>query len=391
MPSSPERAPLGAERLYWLALTRLPGIGGRRWKWLLEQFGSAKAIWEASPAALQKTLGIGPGLVKAILRARAEFDALAEEERLWRLGVRVLLLPDPAYPPLLRHLPDPPPTLYVRGAMASFEQPPVAVVGTRQASAVGLRVARQLAQDLARAGLTVVSGLARGIDGAAHRGALEAPDGRTIAVLAGGLDRIYPPEHLALAEEVAARGLLLSEYPPGVEVRGGNFPARNRIISGLCAAVVVVEAGEKSGALITAGFAADQGREVFAVPGDVTRWQTRGTNLLIKDGARVALSAADVLEALAIPCLPNRGGREGENEMSPAGASLPPPVREEAMPGWGRLECEVLNSLQAGFVSPEELADRLQESPAKVLAVLAVLELGGYVRRQMDGSYRINR
>jgi DNA processing protein len=232
--------------------------------------------------------------------ARA-FDARAYEQRLGAQGFRFLARPGPDFPPLLRAIHDPPPGLFLRGAVAPavLARPAVAVVGARACSGYGASVARTLARELAAAGLVVVSGLARGVDAEAHRGALEA-GGITVAVLGCGVDRDYPAAHAELARRIAERGLLVSEYAPGVEPAPWRFPARNRIIAGLCAAVAVVEARERSGALITADLALEEGREVFAVPGEITSALSAGTNDLLKLGASPLTRAADVLSCFGL-------------------------------------------------------------------------------------------
>ena len=220
-------------------------------------------------------------------------------------SVRTVARREPGYPPLLRELHDPPPTLYVRGEVESLAAPGVAVVGARSCSAYGAQVARALARDLAAAGLVVVSGLARGVDGEAHRGALES-GGRTIAVLGCGIDRDYPRSHAELARRIVSSGVVVSEYPAGVEPAPWRFPARNRIIAGLSLATVVVEARERSGALITADFALELGRDVFAVPGEITSGLSAGTNDLLRQGAAPLSSVRDLLEALGVEPTPAR-------------------------------------------------------------------------------------
>lgn len=262
------------------------------------------------------------------------------------------------YPALLETIEDPPQRLWVRGALS--DNPAVAVVGTRRATRYGLELARQMGGAVARAGWTVVSGLARGVDGAAHRGTLDA-GGRGIAVLGSGIDVWYPPEHAGLGEElIAGGGAVISEYPPGTRPDAWRFPRRNRIISGLSRAVVVVEAADKGGALITARLAAEQGREVFAVPGDVNRRTSVGTNLLIRDGAVPVLGAADLIEALSLVLGPPT---PDPPPQLPDGISIPPggmPIDEfitshggngpELLRLLGRLEAEGLVRIQAGEV-----------------------------------------
>jgi DNA processing protein len=280
-----------------LTLHLVPGLGPRLTAALLERFGSAAAVLRASPQELCEVPHIGSKLAGQLRDEMARADLGAELEAMARHGVRLLALGAPEYPAVLATLADPPQLLYVRGILEGRDARAVAVVGSRHCSSYGRRVAERLAGDLARAGWTVVSGLARGIDGVAHRVALQA-GGRTVAVLAGGLSRIYPPEHKDLADQVASSGALVTESAMRLEPMAGLFPARNRIISGLARAVVIVEANDRSGALLTAGHAGEQGRAVLAVPGPVDSPASAGTNALLRKGAVLCRGADDVLEEL---------------------------------------------------------------------------------------------
>ena len=290
--------PVDRERL--IRLNLIPDAGSARLRRALDAFGGLDRLWAASVSELQQAAGLSRPFAERLAAARQD-DARFERELALaeRCGVAILTLADAAYPARLRTIPDPPLALYVRGALAAADEAAVAVVGARRASLYGLQCADRLSQDLALRGLTVVSGLAVGIDGAAHRGALRA-GGRTLAVLGSGLARVYPPAHERLAEEVAGRGAVLSEYPLEAEPFPGHFPQRNRIISGLSLGVVVVEASARSGALITADCALEQGREVFAVPGPMTSVTSEGTHRLLKQGARLVTSVEDILEELRL-------------------------------------------------------------------------------------------
>jgi DNA processing protein len=270
-----------------LRLLRTPGVGPVTWRQLVARFGEAAAAIEALPQLARRGGGDAP-------RVPAAGVAERELATLDRIGARLLFIDDPAYPPLLAELDNAPPALTMRGDLSLLARPSVAVVGARNASAAACRFARGLALELADAGATVVSGLARGIDTAAHVGAMPA----TVAVIAGGLDVAFPPENAALQEEIATRGLLLAEMPPGVEPRARHFPYRNRIIAGVAQGTVVVEAAPKSGSLITARLAGEAGREVMAVPGSPLDPRAQGCNLLIREGATLVQTAADVLEQL---------------------------------------------------------------------------------------------
>jgi DNA processing protein len=298
---------------------------------------------------------------------KAGFDARAELERLARLGFRFLACSDRGFPALLRAIHDPPPGLFLRGEEETtlLARPAVAIVGARACSAYGRQIARSLGRELAAAGLVVVSGLARGVDAEAHRGALEA-SGATVAVLGCGIDRDYPAANRELARQVAATGLVVSEYAPGVEPAPWRFPARNRIVAGLCAATVVVEARERSGALITADFALEEGREVFAVPGEITSALSAGSNALLRLGATPLTGAQDVLESfgLAVPQPPAL-------TLSPATAA-------------------VLDHVRQGAAGADELARATGMDAGELAAVLTELELEGAVGEE-EGVYRALR
>ena len=288
--------------------------------------------------------------------ARA-FDQLGYLARLQAAGVRWLARSDPAFPPLLRAIHDPPAGLFVRGAAETelLGRASVGIVGARSCSPYGAQVARMLGRELVRAGLVVVSGMARGVDAEAHRGALDA-GGPTVAVFGCGIDRDYPAAHAELAQRIAAAGLLVSEYAPGVEPAPWRFPARNRIVAGLCAATVVVEARERSGALITADFALEEGREVLTVPGEITSALSAGTNALLKLGASPLTGAADVLECFGLAPAEPRGASSGLLDLLPATA--------------------------------DELVRRTGRPAAEVARELVELELGGLVCAH-DGLYRV--
>ncbi len=283
---------------YWLGFNLVRGIGPVRLRVLLEVFGDVRSAWEAPRPELE-AVGLDRRSLRNLLRAREQVDLQQVVEKMEAAGAHALTWESPGYPALLRQVPDAPPVLFVKGEILPSDEWAVGLVGTRRATAYGKQVARHLAEELARSGVTVVSGMARGVDAMAHRAALEA-GGRTLAVLGCGVDRIYPPEHRALAAEIAANGALISDYPIGEPPEAKNFPPRNRIISGLSLGVVVVEAGLQSGALITADFAADQGREVFAVPGNILNHGAQGCNRLLRDGCNIVTEPRDILEVLRL-------------------------------------------------------------------------------------------
>lgn len=374
-----------------LALALVPGLGPKLTAALLERFGSPAAARLATAAQLAEIPHIGEKTAGALAAALRTVDvgpelALAEKHQ-----TRIVPLGFPGYPPPLAGVPGPPPLLYVRGEWADADANAVGVVGSRGCTPYGLKVAAQLARDLARAGFTVVSGLARGIDGAAHRAALEA-GGRTVAVLAGGLSRIYPPEHADLAREIAAgRGCLVSETPMGMDPQPGMFPARNRIISGLSRAVIVVEANARSGAIITARHAAEQGREVYAVPGRVDDPTSAGCLELVRGGARLVRTADDVIEDLRgiAPLEPaNRRRQPAGGPATPvhrppadAGGSPDPPL-----PPLSEVERRVYDALAARRHA-DELARELGLPVADLSRTLMQLELKRVVRRQPGNYY----
>lgn len=289
---------------YWLALNRVKGIGPARFRLLLDAFGSAEAVWRGEPAAWQAA-GLDARTMAAFARQRQRIVPEAEVERLARLRVSALRVSDAAYPRLLREIPLPPPVLYVRGALLDDDEWAVAIVGTRHASVYGRQVTERLAGELAQQHITIVSGLARGIDTTAHTAVLET-GGRTIAVLGCGPDLVYPPENAKLAARIVERGAIITEYAPGTQPEAGNFPARNRLISGLSLGVLVTEAPENSGALITARFAAEQGRDIFAVPGNIYNRPSVGANRLIQDGAKLVMATNDVLAELNLHLVPQQ-------------------------------------------------------------------------------------
>lgn len=356
-------------------LACVPGVGARTRKILLDRFGSAEAIFSASPEAVRE-IGragprlLGPKLIEAIGDPRLADEAGRVIELCRRRSVGILLegvQREGGYPPLLSRIDDPPPLLFARGELQECDNLAVAIVGARHATAYGLKVAERLAGSLARAGYTVVSGLARGIDAAAHRGAIAA-GGRTIAVLGSGVLSIYPPEHVSLAEEVIAHGALLSECPPLAAPSVGAFPQRNRIVSGMCLGTVVVQASERSGALITARLAGEQGREVFAVPGPIDCRMSKGCHELIRDGAKLVGGVDDILEEFG-PLFEQAVAPGVEASGRPAERSLDPAERE------------VLAAIGSGEISIDEVVETTALSAANVLAAASVLEVRRLVRR----------
>ena len=284
------------EELCWLALRLVPGLGPRNARKLINTMGSVKEVFQASISELE-SIGIAPHVVKAMAAGTVFEAASLEAERARQLGITIVTIRDVAYSPLLREIFDPPLVLYAKGDLGLLQSPSIAIVGTRRTTAYGRAITTRISEDLACRGITIVSGMARGVDSIAHRGALDK-GGKTIAVLGTGLDVIYPSENKKLFEQIAVQGLVISEFPLGSFPAPQNFPIRNRIISGISLGVIVVEAAEHSGALITARLAMDQNREVFAVPGALTNRYSWGPNLLIKQGAKLIQDWQDVAEEL---------------------------------------------------------------------------------------------
>jgi DNA processing protein len=283
-------------RKYWVGFNLVKGIGAVRLRKLLDIFGNIETAWHASPESL-RGIGLPTKVIENLQLARANVSLDTVWDQIQAEGIQVLTWENDDYPTRLSDIDNPPPVLYLRGNYSLVDEWAVAVVGTRRITAYGRQVTERIVTKLAQAGVTVVSGLARGIDGVAHKTALEF-SGRTIAVLGSGVDRIYPPEHRKLAAKIVGNGSLISAYAPGTPPEASHFPPRNRIIAGLSLATIVVEADKRSGALITANYALEQGREVFAVPGSVLSPQSRGPNHLIQDGARPLLNPQEILDVL---------------------------------------------------------------------------------------------
>jgi DNA processing protein len=355
---------------YWVGFNIVRGIGPTRLRALLDYFGDVERAWRASPDELASA-GLDRRSSENLLAARAKLDLEQELARITDVGARVLTWDSLDYPRLLREIPTPPYLLYVKGTVTEEDAWAVAVVGTRRATPYGREVTRRLVAPLARSGITVVSGMARGIDAEAHWTALKS-GGRTIAVLGCGIDQVYPPEHRQLTQEIIAHGALVSDYPLGTKPEGRNFPPRNRIISGLSLGTLVIEAGMRSGALITADFAAEQGRDVFAVPGSILARGCVGTNRLIRDGAGVVLSAEDILEELNLTMVA---------EQAEARQVLPADETEAAL----------LEHLSGEPTHVDELQQRMGLPIAQVTSTLALMELKGMIRQVGGMKYVVAR
>lgn len=362
------------DRAWWVALHLVPGVGRITFKKLAGYFGHPREVLRATVGQLMRVSGIGHKIAGEIVRFQAAMEVERELRAVDRHGCHVVTQEEVGYPPLLKAIEDPPPVLYVKGALGDLAVPTVAVVGSRRPSTYGKVVAEQLARDLAVGGIIVVSGLARGIDSIAHMGAL-AGGGKTIAVLGCGLSHMYPPENRGLAERISRQGAVVSEFPMATKPEKLNFPLRNRIISGFSLGTVVVEAGERSGALITAEWALEQGREVFAVPGNVTAPTSRGTNRLIKMGAKLVERVEDILEELpqyALVAKPLTAARQEElgfrSDVTPDEArilALLDPVQERHI-DWIIEQSRLPTGMVSSLMLQLELEGSVTQLPGKV-------------------------
>jgi DNA processing protein len=371
--------PLSPELRDLLALHLVDGLGPVRIAALLERFGSAARAKAATAHELLDLPGFGTQLATSVATQLASVDPAAEEERLALAGVELLAMGQPGYPDSLLHIPAAPRLLFAKGTLLAEDARAVALVGTRQPDAYGKRVARSLAEGLARAGVTVVSGLARGIDGLAHQAALDA-GGRTLAVLAGGLSRIYPPEHDQLAGRVAGAGALLTEATMLERPLKGSFPARNRIISGLSRVIVIVQAPTSSGALITAEHAAEQGRTVMAVPGVIDAEHNAGCHRLLREGATLCRGVEDVLEELD-------GVSAVATQQKEKAAPPAPPIPSAPPPGLDDVQRRVWDFLGDGPRGGDEIARHAGLPVAQLSNVLLTLEMKKAVRRLPGNRY----
>lgn len=347
------------DRQYWIAFNHIHGVGSARMQKLLSAFGTLACAWQASRVQLQSA-GLDERTVNSICHERLQLNPAEMPAQCEKRGLQVRIITDPDYPIRLKETPYPPPVLYVRGKILETDARAVAVVGTRRPTIYGKEVTRLFAGELAARGITIISGLARGIDAEAHQAALEA-GGRTIAVLGNGADIIYPPEHDRLAGRILEMGALVSDYPPGTPPDAANFPPRNRLIAGLSLATVVVEAGEESGAILTAKYAADYGRDVFAVPGSVFNVMSRGCNRLISDGAHPALSPDEILSVMDLE-------------------RLDPALQMQMVLPDNPVEAKILQAVGSEPVHIDALRAQVGLPIEEVSGALALMELKGTVR-----------
>lgn len=369
---TPSQLEFNDEIVSALKLKLTPGIGPRTFADLVETFGSPQQVLTASPAALREIPGVGAKLVEAIVAAD-QTDVQPQLDLCRRNGIDVMAQSSVDYPRLLNEIYDPPSILFCAGQLQPVDEIAISIVGTRHATNYGKKVAESLARSLALAGVTIVSGMARGIDAVAHRAALAA-GGRTIAVLGGGLLNVYPPEHDGLAHEIAQQGAVLSESLPMAAPKSGSFPRRNRIVSGISLGVIVIEAGSRSGALISARMAMEQGREVFAVPGRIDSRMSQGCHQLLRDGAKLVQNADDVLEELGPLVVPTQVGEEVV-------------VRKPAELKLSEQESRVLNSIHSEPTSFDAVVDATGIPVSRVLSTISVLEMRKLIRRLSGTSF----
>ncbi len=367
------------DKKYWVGFNLIKGIGAVRMQGLVAYFGNLQTAWGADSFSLAEA-GLGAKVIERVLAARQKVDLNQVWSKIESQGIKILTWQDEEYPSRLKEIDQPPPVMYIRGDYLPDDLFAVAIVGTRRVTPYGRQITEELSAFLASNGITIVSGLARGVDAIAHQTALRA-GGRTIGILGSGVDKIYPPEHLKLAEQMTERGAVMSDYAVGTPPDASNFPPRNRIISGLSLAVVVIEAGETSGALITAEFAAEQGREVFAVPGSILAPQSKGTNKLIQNGAIPLLSVNDIMQALDFTRI---GEHKAARKMIPADET----------------EARLLNVLGGEPLHVDEIRSQADLPIERVSATLALMELKGMVRqvggmnyvavREEQGTYQVD-
>ncbi len=358
------------ELKYWVGFSRIPGIGKARFSILKGRFGSLSHAWKASGSAL-KDAGLDSTTVDSIVRGRPRISPDAEMESVDKYHIKIITYESESYPRLLIESGDFPPVLYIRGDLKEQDALSLAVVGTRRATAYGRQVTEEIVSDLAKLKITIVSGLAKGIDTIAHRIALNS-NGRTLAVFASGLDIVYPPENLNLAREIMENGALISEYPLGTKPKAEHFPRRNRILSGLSRGVLIVESGDSSGALITANFALEQDREVFAVPGSVFSSMSRGPNKLIQEGAKLVRNYMDIIEELNLSVMAE------QLEMKETAAA-------------DETESRILKCIGEEPLHIDEICRISGLNTSSVTSAIAIMELNGSIRNMGNMCYALKK
>lgn len=361
------------QRLYWFALSLLTGISPKRLHDLIAALGGAEAVWTADAEAL-RAVGCDARTSENLMNARSQLDIDGQMQQVRRMGAHVVTLADDNYPPLLRQIDDPPPALYVRGDIRPEDTRALTIIGTRKATSYGRDVTNALVRGLTAAGVTIISGLAFGIDAYAHRAAV-AHNGRTLAIMGCGIDRVYPQDHADLARQIARQGAVVTEFPPGSKAQQHHFPQRNRVMSGMALGVLVVEAPEKSGTFITVNAALEHGREVFAVPGSIFSSASAGTHRLIQEGAKMVTRVEDILEEI------------DDAHQQAQGRALVQAIRQNDTPV-DETEAALLSLLQTDALNIDDLVRQTRLSAAQVTSTLTMLELQGYVEADGRGKYR---
>ena len=369
------------DRHYYLAFSLVEGIGPVRFKLLLEYFGSAQKAWEAPKAELEK-IGLNQKIVEQIVEKQKTFRPETYITDLAKKEISFITTADSDYPELLKQISDPPFVLFVKGKIIKEDILAVGIVGTRYPTSYGREVTERISSDLAVSGITIISGMARGVDGIAHRAAIEV-GGRTIAVLGCGIDIIYPPENRQLYFDIAKNGAVVSEFPPGMMVTRGLFPARNRLISGLSRGIVVTEGAKDSGSLITASDAAKQGRDVFAVPGSITNPMSAAPLYLMKDGAKIITCAKDVLDELGI-IYGTLKSHESAFAKATAGESVRKNFRAESP-----IEEAIFSILASGGIQIDQMIRKLEKKPEEVLPTITLMEIQGKVKNIGNMTYAL--
>lgn len=358
------------ELKYWVGFTRIPGIGRVRLGKLKGKFGSLANAWSATKTDLLNT-GLDENIISGLIKYRDRISLDNELEELAKYHIKAITYESTSYPILLKEISDCPPVLFIRGELKQCDDTSIAVVGTRRATSYGRQITEEIVNNLSANSVTIVSGLAKGIDTAAHKAALEA-NGRTLAVFASGLDIVYPPENVKLAREIMEKGALISEYPLGTKPKADHFPQRNRILSGLSRGVLVVESGETSGALITANFALEQNRDVFAVPGSILSPMSKGPNKLIQEGAKLVRNHVDILEEL------NLAVADRQIEM-------------QNIDALNETESIIIKCISEGPVHIDQICRTTGLSAAVIQSNLSLMEINGLVRHTGNHNYVFNK
>ncbi|MCX7922365.1 MAG: DNA-processing protein DprA [Clostridia bacterium] len=361
---------MGQHLIHWVWLNSVPGIGARRASQLLEYFECPENIWNARKEELSRLPFLTRKTIENLMDKKIRDESEKHLERIYNHKIKVITIKDDLYPCYLKSIYDAPPLLFVKGQVEKDEKT-IAIVGSRRATSYGLDMAERIGYELSKLGVTVVSGMARGIDSRAHSGSLKA-GGRTLAVLGCGLDTVYPPENKPLMQRIEESGAVISEYLPGVKPVAQNFPARNRIISGISLGVVIIEANEKSGSLITADFALEQGREVFAVPGNITSSNSKGTNKLIREGAKIVTDIDDILEEIKV----HRSSNNKEHRLV---------VKKPQFDGLDSDERIIAEQLSIEPTHIDLLAEKSKINIQEMNAILIMMELRGIVE-QLPGK-----